>query len=85
MLTTKKVDADFLGRLAHRTNAILPMEVKEEKGDFKSVVVGTGPFMIKSFKLQQQIVTEANPNYWEKGGRRQAAAVPERSPVHQLR
>ena len=62
-----KLDADFLARLGHRENVILPREIKEQYGDFKTVAVGTGSFMIKEIKMNQEILTERNPAYWDMG------------------
>ena len=62
-----KVDADFLARLGHRENVIVPRETKEQYGDYKSVAVGTGAFMVKEIQMGQTLLAERNPNYWEMG------------------
>jgi peptide/nickel transport system substrate-binding protein len=60
-------DADFLDKLADFRNVILPHEIKDQYGDFKSVAVGTGPFMLKSFQPGLEIDYQRNPDYWEMG------------------
>ncbi len=46
---------------------MLPREIKEQNGDFKRMAVGTGAFMVKSFKENQEAVMERNPSYYEMG------------------
>jgi ABC-type transport system substrate-binding protein len=60
-------DADFLGKVTDHRNLILPREVQEQKGDFKSVAIGTGAFLMKEVKPRQETVLERRPNYWEQG------------------
>ena len=67
VLKFKEPRADFLGQLADEHNVMLPREVKEQKGDFKGTLVGTGPFMLKEFKPDQALVLEKNPSYYLKG------------------
>ena len=67
VLTLPQPDADFLASLGHRTNVVVPKEVKDETGDFKTRGVGTGAYILKSFKLGQEIITVANPDYWVNG------------------
>src|SRR5581483_10177751 len=53
-----ETNADFLGNVVgDRNQYILPHEVKETYGDFKSHAVGTGPYMLKEY-IPQQRVTE---------------------------
>ena len=66
-LKITKPDSDFLARLGHRENVILPREIKEQYGDFKTVAVGTGSFMIKEIRMNQEVLSERNPAYWEMG------------------
>ncbi|MFN0070265.1 MAG: ABC transporter substrate-binding protein, partial [Chloroflexota bacterium] len=67
VLRLQQPDADFLGKLGHYQNVMLAREVKEQHGDFSQVAVGTGAFMMKEFKPNQEIITERNPDYWEMG------------------
>lgn len=59
--------ADFLYYVGFHQNVILPHEVKEQYGDFKTVAIGTGAFMSKEFKANSLHVMERNPDYWEMG------------------
>ncbi len=63
----REPDADFLAQLGYRENVMLPHEVKEQYGDFKSVAIGTGAFMLKDFKPNQEYNVEPNPDYYQKG------------------
>lgn len=67
VMRLREPDADFLGKLAERGNLMFPREVKEQFKDFKSVAIGTGPFMLKEFKPGQLISLEPNPNWKELG------------------
>ena len=58
---------DFLKKMAFPTAVILPHEVKEQLGDFKNVAIGTGPFMLTSFKPREEAVVERNPDYYRMG------------------
>jgi peptide/nickel transport system substrate-binding protein/oligopeptide transport system substrate-binding protein len=47
---------------------IVPKEEVEKPGaDFGKHPVGTGPFMLKEWKLGQHLILVRNPYYWEKG------------------
>ncbi len=60
-------DADFLAKLANGTNVIMPREVKEQLGDFKTEAIGTGPYIVKEFRQGQQVLLERNPDYYQQG------------------
>jgi peptide/nickel transport system substrate-binding protein len=62
-----KPDADFLAKLADYRNLILPHEVQEQYGDFKTVAIGSGAFMLKEFRPTQELALVRNPDYREKG------------------
>ena len=48
-------------------SAIVPREVVQQLGpDFMSQPVGTGPFSLKSWTRNSQVVLEKNKNYWNK-------------------
>ena len=55
-------DADFLAKMEERSNVLLPKEVKDEYGDYKTVAIGTGPFMQESYD-KTRAVTVPNPDY----------------------
>ena len=62
--------APLLNHLANATyTAILPREVEEKLKDFNrpEAMIGTGPFMVKSYQKGVQIAFERNPDYHVKG------------------
>jgi peptide/nickel transport system substrate-binding protein len=46
---------------------MMPREIKEQYGDFKTVAVGTGPYQLKEFTPRQRMVMERTPNWRDKG------------------
>ncbi len=69
-VTLKEPFAPFLNHLAASTYvAILPREVEEKFKDFNrpEAMIGTGPFMVKSYQKGVQIAFERNPDYHVKG------------------
>ncbi len=67
ILRLKEPDADFILRMGSQLNVMLAREVKEQFGDFKSVAIGTGAYMVKDFKQAQELWLEPNPGYYEQG------------------
>lgn len=68
MLRLPERNADFVPDvLGHRYLYVVPREVEEQYSDFKTVAIGTGPFMVKEFQPGIQIVEERNPDWPEKG------------------
>ncbi len=66
----KEPFAPFLNHLAAATYvAILPREVEEKFKDFNrpEAMIGSGPFMVKSYQKGVQLVFERNPDYYIKG------------------
>ena len=61
----KEASADFLYSLAMVWNGVVsyPAAVKWGK-DFRNHPVGTGPYVFREWKSRDQIVLDANPNYW---------------------
>lgn len=58
-------NAVFLTALTDAGNVIVPKEEVEGWGDdFGTHLVGTGPFTLKSFELDQQAVLTRNDKYW---------------------
>jgi peptide/nickel transport system substrate-binding protein len=69
-ITLKEPFAPFLNHLAASTYvAILPREVEEQFKDFNrpEAMIGSGPFMLKSYQKGSQIAFERNPDYYMKG------------------
>ena len=63
VLTLKQPDAEFIEKLGAYTNLMLPREVHDKYGDFKTVAIGTGGYMVKDFKQNQQVTLERAPAY----------------------
>jgi peptide/nickel transport system substrate-binding protein len=69
-ITLKEPSAPFMIHLAQATHlAILPREVEEKYKDFNrpEAMIGSGPFMLKSYQKGSQIAFERNPDYYVKG------------------
>jgi len=69
-ITLKEPSAPFLNHLAASAYvAILPREVEEKFKDFNrpEAMIGSGPFMLKSYQKGSQIAFERNPDYYMKG------------------
>ncbi len=67
VLKLKEPNADFLNLLATEQNVMLPREVKEQRGDFKNTMVGTGAFQLKEYRPQTHVIWERNPTYYVNG------------------
>ena len=61
--------APFLHNLAEPWNAILPREVEEKMGDFKTAesLIGCGPFVLDKYEPGVKATFVRNPDYYEKG------------------
>ncbi|MFB9950491.1 ABC transporter substrate-binding protein [Rhizobium puerariae] len=59
----KRPSAAFLSALANPWCLIAPKHVLDAKGNTKSVVVGSGPFMLKSANSGVSVELVRNPNY----------------------
>ena len=69
-ITLKEPFAPFLNHLAASTYvAILPREVEEKLKDFNrpEAMIGSGPFIVKSYQKGVKIEFERNPDYYLKG------------------
>jgi len=69
-ITLKEPYAPFLNHLANPSYcAILPREAEEKFKDFNhpDAVIGTGPFILKSYDKGVRMVFERNPGYFMKG------------------
>jgi peptide/nickel transport system substrate-binding protein len=68
-ITLKEPYAPFLNHLANPSFcAILPKEVEAQMKDYNSpqAVIGTGPFVLKSYDKGVRVVFERNPDYYMK-------------------
>src|ERR1700730_12253108 len=61
----KEVSGPFTTNLAMVWNGVVsPTAVTKFKKDFRSNPVGTGPFIFKEYRQGDQVVLDANPDYW---------------------
>jgi peptide/nickel transport system substrate-binding protein len=69
-VTLKEPFAPFLNHLANPSfTVILPREAEQQFKDFNrpEAVIGTGPFVLKSYEKGVKVVFERNPSYFMKG------------------
>lgn len=64
-VTMKTPYAPFINQLATSYSRIAPKHVIEKTGDMKQTIVGTGPFMLKSYQRNQGFTLVRNPNYFD--------------------
>jgi peptide/nickel transport system substrate-binding protein len=67
ILKLKEPASPLLATLASGWGAILPKRLIDSGHDFGAQPVGTGPFELKKWVRDSQIVLEKNKNYWMKG------------------
>ena len=67
VLKVKEPTSPLLASLASGWGAILPKDLIDAGHDFGAQPVGTGPFVLKKWIRDSQIVLEKNNNYWMKG------------------
>ncbi len=67
VLRLKQPNVDFPNTMAEQLNVMLPHEIADRDGNFKSLAIGTGSFMVKEFKGTDYVLAERNPNFREKG------------------
>lgn len=67
VLKLKEPASPLLATLASGWGAILPKSLIDSGHDFGSQPVGTGPFELKKWVRDSQIVLAKNKNYWMKG------------------
>ena len=70
-------------RTAQRETGIVSKAAHQKLGDdgMNLQAVGTGPFIFEQFQSGSQLIVNKNPNYWDKGAGRPAAAVPGQDPL----
>jgi peptide/nickel transport system substrate-binding protein len=66
-ITLKYPFAAFLDSLSYQHVVMLPHEVYEADGSFRTKVIGTGPFMWDVWETGSLTRVKANPDYWETG------------------
>ena len=64
---TKEPYAPFLNYIASPWTVIVAREVVEKHGDLQRHAIGTGPFIMKEYRREQEAVFVKNPNYFKKG------------------
>ena len=62
-ITLKRPTPSFIATIASGWMLILPKHVYEAKGHMRDVIVGTGPFMLKTYARGVSIELAKNPNY----------------------
>lgn len=60
-----KPNAEALLNMAVDNNAILPKEVFEQDGNYRSKIIGTGPYIWKNWEQGVKVELVKNPDYWE--------------------
>ena len=62
----KEPSAAFLNSLAMVWNGVVsPVAAAKWGKDFRNHPVGTGPFIFKEWRSRDQVLVEANPDYWK--------------------
>jgi peptide/nickel transport system substrate-binding protein len=64
---TKEPYAPFMNYLANPWTVIVAREVVEKHGDLQRHAIGTGPFIMKEYRRDQEAVFVKNPHYFKKG------------------
>ena len=65
--TTKEPFAGLLAALGGFWGFIISEAGIKKHGDLNKAALGTGPFMLVDWKVEQQLVLKKNPNYFRKG------------------
>lgn len=64
----KEPNAGLLASMASvQWGAIVNRETVEKNGDLRKTAVGTGPFILEDWKVEQETKLKKNPEYWERG------------------
>lgn len=62
----KEPNSSFLNSLAMVWNGVVSYDAAAKWGkDFRNHPVGTGPFIFREWKSRDEVVLDANPNYWK--------------------
>jgi peptide/nickel transport system substrate-binding protein len=65
ILHSEKPNSEALLNMAVDNNVIMPREVFEQDGNFRSRMIGTGPYIWKNWEPGVKVELEKNPDYWE--------------------
>jgi peptide/nickel transport system substrate-binding protein len=63
---TKEPYAPFMNYLASPWTVIVAREVVEKHGDLQRHAIGTGPFIMKEYRRDQEAIFVKNPHYFKK-------------------
>jgi len=67
-LTLNTKAASFLARLAFNSNAVFPKTEIDKVGTNEfTKPIGTGPFMVQDFVVNDHLTLNKNPNWWQMG------------------
>lgn len=66
-ISLKAPSALFVDGLADENLLILPKRAFEQDWDLNKVLIGTGPFKLKSFEADKESIWVKNEDYWQKG------------------
>ena len=62
----KEPNATFLNSLAMVWNGVVSYDAAAKWGkDFRNHPVGSGPFIFREWRSREQVVLDANPDYWK--------------------
>jgi peptide/nickel transport system substrate-binding protein len=64
---TREPYAPFMNYIANPWTVIVAREVVEKYGDLQRHAIGTGPFLMKEYRRDQEAVFVKNPQYFKKG------------------
>jgi peptide/nickel transport system substrate-binding protein len=67
VLKTREPYAPLMNYLASPWTVIVAREVVEKYGDLQRHAIGTGPFIMKEYRRDQEAVFVKNPHYFKKG------------------
>ncbi|MDR7545394.1 MAG: ABC transporter substrate-binding protein, partial [Armatimonadota bacterium] len=65
--TLHEPTATFLVNIAGKYNGVIPKDVLRTGRELQQAAVGTGPFVVRSFEPNRQIVLERFADYWDRG------------------
>jgi len=67
VLTLDKPSARFLNDMGSPWNEMLPKEVWERDGNFRTAQIGTGAFLYDTFEPESKLTRIARPDHWKMG------------------
>ncbi|MGH3391802.1 MAG: ABC transporter substrate-binding protein [Actinomadura sp.] len=67
VIRMKKRYGPFLEYMAHPWNVIIPREGADGRYDLGKQAIGTGPFILKSWSRDEEMIRLRNPHYFVKG------------------